>query len=105
MAKDNERNWSTSAAKAFRQPDAPATPPAETVEADDWDKPDPWDKPWRRSWREARPHGREDIMLDCRKSDGERRAFGYTWLGSITFEPGTVTLLFDGTVVTVTGRN
>jgi len=105
MAKEKERNWSESAAKAFGQPEAPATAPAEKDQDDDWDKPDPWDKAWRRSWRTARPRGREDIMLDCRSSEGGRRAFGYTWLASITFEPGTITLLFGENTVTVTGRN
>ena len=77
----------------------------EPDEDDDWDKPEPWDKPWRRTWRTARPRGREDIMLDCRFSAGGRRALGYTWLGDMAYEPGTIKLLFGENLVTVTGRN
>jgi len=64
-----------------------------------------WGSPFRQTWRVARPHGREDIMLDCRFSEGGRRAFGYTWLASITYEPGTLKLVFGEITVTIAGRN
>jgi len=78
----------------------------EPEETDDWLEEPKWAETYRRTWRVARPRGREDIMLDCRASSGHRQAFGYMLLASIIYEPGTtISMLFGETIVTLTGRN
>jgi hypothetical protein len=64
-----------------------------------------WSEQYRQTWRNARPRSREDIMLDCRFSKGNRQAFGYAYLGSIVYDGGTITLIFAETQVVIDGRN
>jgi hypothetical protein len=65
----------------------------------------PWDKEHRRTWRPARPHSREDIMLDLRFNNGCRRSFAYSYLTGIEWDGEVISLSFATEIVTIRGRN
>ncbi len=83
----------------------PRSAAAQFLNRPEEDEDEVWNKPWRQTWRNARPRSREDIMLDCRFSGGNRQAFGYAYLGSIVYAGDTITLLFAETAVRIQGRN
>lgn len=55
--------------------------------------------------RAPRSRGRESLMLDVRRADGQRHALSYAYLMRVDFEPGDrLRLRFGEAVVRVEGR-